>query len=166
VRILSLTQPWASLWVAGEKRNETRSWRAPYRGLVAVHATKAFPIECVELCYRTPFAEALARLGFNKPDDLPGGAILGWVYVSNIIQVRSRRRRVETAHAPADLLLNEGDPTLERVISTKEEAFGDYSHGRYFWETNDVRRVLPTPLPYRGGQGLRFLPDEIAGLLR
>ena len=42
-RCLSLIQPWATLVAIGAKKVETRSWKTPYRGWLAIHASKAFP---------------------------------------------------------------------------------------------------------------------------
>lgn len=38
-RVLSLTQPWASLVADGWKRIETRSWQTSWRGRLLIHAT-------------------------------------------------------------------------------------------------------------------------------
>jgi len=51
-RAISLTQPWATLMAIDKKRVETRNWRVNFRGWVAIHAAKAFPMECRALCYR------------------------------------------------------------------------------------------------------------------
>ena len=40
IRIISLWQPWASLIALNLKQYETRSWGAPYRGKLAIHAAK------------------------------------------------------------------------------------------------------------------------------
>ena len=45
MKALTLTQPWASLVACGAKTIETRSWRTPYRGPVAIHAAKGFPAD-------------------------------------------------------------------------------------------------------------------------
>src|SRR5689334_15020257 len=50
VKVISLTQPWATLVVIGAKRIETRSWPTSYRGPIAVHAAKAFPGYAKDLC--------------------------------------------------------------------------------------------------------------------
>lgn len=38
MRAITLHQPWASLVAHGVKLDETRSWRTPYRGPLAIHA--------------------------------------------------------------------------------------------------------------------------------
>ncbi len=47
---LSLIQPWATLILSGAKRFETRSWRTPYRGPLAIHAGGRFPSLAKSLC--------------------------------------------------------------------------------------------------------------------
>jgi hypothetical protein len=42
MKALSLTQPWATLVVTGEKEVETRSWRTNHSGMIAIHASKGF----------------------------------------------------------------------------------------------------------------------------
>lgn len=42
VHCLSVRQPWASLLVAGMKTIENRGWRCAFRGLVVIHAGKAW----------------------------------------------------------------------------------------------------------------------------
>lgn len=41
LRALTLIQPWATLIVQGHKTIETRTWRTPYRGWLAIHAGKS-----------------------------------------------------------------------------------------------------------------------------
>jgi len=42
-------------------------------------------------------------------------------------------------------------------LSAQEEAFGDYTQGRYAWVLTDARLIEPVPL--RGRQGLFNIPD-------
>lgn len=41
IRTLSVRQPWATLIIRGLKTIENRSWATPYRGTLAIHASKA-----------------------------------------------------------------------------------------------------------------------------
>jgi len=136
-RAISLTQPWATLMAIDEKRVETRSWRVNYRGWVAIHAAKSFPMDCRALCYRLPFARALSE--FNKPEDLPVGKVLA---VTEIIDCQ---------------------PTEEHgkhCMLHDERAFGDYSGGRFFIVTRGVRR-LRHPIAMRGALGIWKMPMPI-----
>ena len=38
IKLISLWEPWATLMAIGAKRIETRSWRTPYRGWLAIQA--------------------------------------------------------------------------------------------------------------------------------
>ena len=75
---LSLWQPWAYLVVTGAKKIETRTWKTNYRGPIAIHAAITFP----------PIAKSFAReeraLG-RVPDQLPFGAIIGAVTLTDVV---------------------------------------------------------------------------------
>lgn len=145
MKALSLTQPWASLVVAGEKRWETRSWSTAYRGHLAIHASKGFPRSARGLCVDEPFAEALRRMGYGglallSPQEvLPVGAILGTVILEDVI----------TTEAALARYVIEGTP---------EESFGDYSAGRYAWKFREPLR-LEEPIPAKGALSLWEAPD-------
>lgn len=150
MKLLSLWQPWATLWVHGEKLIETRSWGTDYRGRVAVHAGKHFTEEERHLCFTEPFKSALARCGYSHPGALPLGALLGYVTLTEC------RRMV---------------PALEEAkkdarVTEKERAFGGWEAGRFAWVSAGERKLLERPIPFRGAQGLRDLPAEIAERLR
>ncbi len=129
-KALTLTQPWATLVVLGEKRWETRSWRTRYRGPIAVHAAKTFPRSAKRLAESDPYY--VTTLGKYPITWLPLGAIIGTVEIIEI-------ERVEAV--------------VDVVIGLKEEAFGDYSAGRWAWQlANPV--LFEEPIPWRGALGL------------
>jgi hypothetical protein len=142
--MLTLVQPWASLVAIGAKRIETRGWSTPYRGLLLIHAGKAWSRSAAALCQCPPFATALGlpeeerretpRRGL--PGAIGGGIVLpigAVVAVARLADCRSARRIVPCPD---------------------ERAFGDYSPGRYGLLLDDVRS-LSEPLPCRGHLGLR-----------
>ena len=129
-KALSLTQPWATLVVLGEKLWETRSWHTLYRGPLAIHAAKKFP-RAAKLLAETD-AYYVTTLGKYPITRLPLGAIIGTVELIKI-------ERVEAVVGVA--------------IGRKEEAFGDYSPGRWAWKlSNPV--IFDEPRPWRGALGL------------
>jgi activating signal cointegrator 1 len=142
MKCLSLWQPWATLMEIGAKRNETRSWETLHRGPLAIHAAKKWTRELSTIACAGPFSAALLR-----QDDvlyisealrrIPFGCILCVVDLIDCV-------RITATNAPA------GD----------EYAFGDYTPGRFMWHTANLRR-LPTPIPYRGAQGLFEIPDDL-----
>jgi hypothetical protein len=134
-RALSLTQPWATLVVIGAKRIETRSWKTPFRGRLAIHASKGFPRWARELCEEEPFRSALAGI---EAKDLPRGALIGAVTLDAI------------APTPGGTLSALGGPLDD--LSARERAFGDYSAGRFGWLLSDP--VVREPVACSGALGL------------
>lgn len=138
-RALSLTQPFASLVVAGAKRVETRSWPTRHRGALAIHASKAFPRWAMELCAEPPFVAELLCAGFGSAAELPRGMIVGSVYVADC---------VPSTGMECDRL------------SDIERAFGDYTPGRFGWLLDDPVTYDP-PVPCKGALGIwKFNPPS------
>lgn len=137
IRALSLTQPWASLVAIGAKEWETRSWPTPYRGQVAIHASKGYPRNCRELESEEPFMSALKR-GLTNPHALPTGSIIALADLEECL--------------PTEAVLPR--------IGENEKAFGDYYPGRYAYRLAHVLQ-LPRPIPCRGALGFWPIPDDV-----
>jgi hypothetical protein len=77
MKALSIRQPWASLILSGVKPIENRTWPAPYRGRILVHAGRTLDYDCP------------ADLGRTLPDvrTLPLGALLGTVELVDCVRV-------------------------------------------------------------------------------
>lgn len=131
---LSLWDPWATLWVHGQKKVETRSWKPSFAPpfVLAVHAAHAWHKEANALSRREPFRSALERCGCKferdgKKEHLVGlrrGCVIGFVRVSLVLPSEEARERLLARHDQQEL------------------AFGDYTPGRWCWFT-DERFVLP-----------------------
>ena len=134
MKVITLTQPWASLVALGAKRIETRSWTTSYRGPLYIHAAKGFPEDARELCFEEPFRTALGRL---SPADLPRGAVLASAYLKHVLPVK-----VAQSCYP---------------LSEMEREFGDFSSGRFAWFLEDVV-ALAKPIPAKGSLGLWEYP--------
>ncbi len=81
MRALSVRQPWAWLIVNGCKDIENRTWATRFRGRVHVHAGQRIMPE--------DFPEQrayLRRLGIRVPPDLPRGAIVGEVTITDCVK--------------------------------------------------------------------------------
>jgi len=115
MKALSLTQPWATLVALGAKRCETRSWSTPYRGELAIHASKGYP-RWAQAC-----AHEFRALGYLPPDEpLPLGVVVAIVELEYV------------------------KTTEEQVLLTTSEqemALGDYGPGRYAWMLRLIERV-------------------------
>ncbi len=135
IRGLTLTEPWATLVVLGEKQIETRSWSTNYRGLLAIHAAKKFPAWARDTCLEEPFLSSVGPI----PEYL--GCILGVVQLAHISATERLRRY--------------------QLPSEKERAFGDYANGRFAWMLAGAK-MLDNPIPCRGMLGLWKVPLQIA----
>lgn len=134
MKALSLWQPWASLIVWGEKQYETRNWKIPYRGLLAIHAAKRKPHYNDTAHMKDLFYPACQRnqsameYGLSS---LPLGAMLC------ICELKAIYRTED----------------VSPHISASERAFGDYSPGRAAWELKVVE-IFDRPIPAIGRQGI------------
>lgn len=136
MKVLSILQPWASLIVMGPKRIETRSWATKYRGPLLIHASTGKKREGRELLEDPRWCNPCDE-GFY---DLPFGAIIGQV---NLVDV------IPTSH----IIFNMGREKAAGIAAPYEEAFGDYSPGRYGWLLSDPV-VFDKPIPAKGKLGL------------
>lgn len=156
MKILSLTQPWASLVAAGAKTIETRSWATPYRGWIGIHASKGFPKWAKDLCKEEPFATQVSMLRQNCAGEfyladvidkrLPLGQILCVCRIETCVpteRVRAWRYEIDR-YCDVDGFWH---------ISAREEAFGDYGPDRFAWVLSDIR-PLAEPIPAKGALGL------------
>lgn len=138
MKAISLWQPWASAMAMSLKLNETRSWQAQYRGPIAIHAAKRRP---TDQDFKM-FEFILKRFGreYDWLNDLPLGQI---VCVTELYDCISTNKVL-----------------LAPSISDIEFHLGDYSPGRYFWKTENLRR-LKNPIPFKGKQGFFNIPDKL-----
>lgn len=153
MKILTLTQPWATLMAIGAKHIETRGWRTSHRGPVAIHAAKGFPAECRALCLEPgPIPQALTRHGVATLGKLieVAGCIVAVVDL------------VDCCPTDLDLSLMAARD-IYRIPD--ERHLGNYGPGRFAWITRDVRR-LAKPIPFCGSLGLRDLPADVEAAVR
>jgi hypothetical protein len=141
MKALTMTQPWAMLVALGENTIETRSWSTRYRGMLAIHAAKAFPAEARALCAQEPYRSVLGGGGFVSDEDLPLGAVIALAQLDDVVPfTRTSLREVRTRAARGLLPRFEAD-------------FGDFSPGRFGFVLSHVQR-LADPVPARGMLGL------------
>jgi len=142
MKTLSMLQPWASLIQGGHKRLETRGWRTPYRGLLAIHAAQRRLPALTALQQLPPFQEVLAD------QVLPYGVLVAVCELVDIV--------------PIEAVL--ADPRRYSP-APYELSFGHYQPGEYAWQLAHIR-PLPTPIPMKGHQGLRnCAPDVLAEIV-
>jgi activating signal cointegrator 1 len=146
-RVISLTQPWATLVVIGAKHFETRSWFTGYRGSLMIHASKGFPAEYRALSKTEPFKRCLQLAGYDHPDALPIGALVGRVTMIKC---------TKTIYAETE---GRGLMNWEQ-----EQQFGDFSSGRCAWLFTKPERIV-LPIPCAGKLGLWNTSEEIDKML-
>jgi hypothetical protein len=143
MKCLSLIQPWATLIILGAKRIETRSWHTSYRGPLLIHASQCKSFDA--LVEQEPFKSAIIEgYGVNHLKTvlpLPRGYILGAVNLDDC--------------QPVERLA-----VTERFMENpNEQAFGDYSPGRFAWLLSNPQPLV-SPIPYKGKLGIFEVPDE------
>ena len=141
IRVLSLWQPYATLMAIEAKKVETRSWKTPFRGLVAIHSAKRWTPEMRRQTELEPFRSALWPEQ-QKINPLPLGCVLA---VGELYHI----------HHSEWFTHFEGD----------ERAFGDYSRGRFGWLFKNMIR-LKVPIAYRASQGMPRARTELIEKLR
>jgi hypothetical protein len=141
MRCLSLSQPWASLVAIGAKRIETRSWRTTSIGPLAIHAAKALPRATADHAGSSPVCWETLRAAGLSPETLPRGAVIAVCRLIACIRTDELR---DAAHA---------GQRCNVAVGAHEQAFGDYSPGRWAWVLTDIA-PLPEPIPAKGALGL------------
>lgn len=108
MKVLSMIQPWASLFLSNEAHYETRTWNTKYRGSLAIHTSKKIDSNA---CNNDIIHSILSKQGLNK-NNLPTGKIIG---VCNLINCLSLTED------------NQGNTILEdgRIILDIEYSLGD-----------------------------------------
>jgi hypothetical protein len=160
---VTLWNPYAFAMVAcardtGEplKTVETRSWPTSYRGPIAIHAAQEkSSVRAAHLIgqdLRSAYVSAMGRnrdhetfrhAGVASWEDLPFGMILG---VGNLVAcVPTSDMTVDTARRMIAVL---GEEQWE-----SDRQWGNFAPGRWLWHIQELN-VFPTPIPYRGAQGL------------
>lgn len=137
MKVLSLLQPWATLFVRGTKVFETRSWPTQYRGPLFVHASgfankkMANGMSPELICLEPVFKDHI------KMSDMVFGKIIGMVNIAAVLRTED----------------------IKPHLSEQEIAFGDYSPGRWAWQCYDhVSFLKGTSL--KGQLGVRDCPVE------
>lgn len=142
MRALTLTQPWATLVIEGQKRIETRSWATQYRGPLVIHAgVRMGPDE-------RGYAEEWGLV----PESLPRGAVIGTVRLVDCVLFEPG---VDRWSCQARLW----------ELTDRERWLGDFTPGRYGWLLEHPQEFAE-PVPAKGALGLwRYngsFPERVA----
>lgn len=173
MKFLTIRQPWASLIAVGAKTIETRPFSTKYRGPLAIHAGKAHPsIHAIGqrpsfgiYAQGKPRAFRMLRSSDGRWIELPLGAVVAVCDLVDVVPIAEPTKCPDGDHVCRlrDLVLVTGDKATERNIE-RQRQFGDFTPGRYAWLLSNVRPIDPVPM--KGAQGLRDVPEDVAAQLR
>ena len=135
MKVLSMTQPWASIVIMGLKFYETRGRYTSYRGLLLIHATKT--PDNYFLTSTTGRKYALNDIWPNG-EGLPLGSIIG---ATTLVDC------VPTYPLPPDL-------------SETDYDFGNWDLGRKAWQLTNIIE-FKEPIPCRGSLILWTPPADV-----
>lgn len=154
-KVLTLWEPWATLFAHGIKKIETRpnptSWTME-KGSYLIHSAKKWSKEQEEICLTEHFKKELKPL--LDFDDFHFGCIIGAVDIVECKKISILSD--ECINIDNIILFDNIHDTIKLknsgLFTLKEKAFGDYSEGRYAWIGTNFR-LLETPIPFKGKQG-------------
>jgi len=127
VKVLSLTEPYATLIKDGIKSIETRSWKTNYRGKLYIHASSTkIPKE---------YSNNKELMSLVKSESFSHGHIICSCQLEDCIPMTE------------EFVLD-----IKRNMKT-EYVTGDYSKGRYAWILKDIE-ILDKPIKAKGHLGI------------
>ena len=126
MKVLSLTEPYATLIKLGKKRIETRSWKTNYRGTLYIHSSSTkIPAE---------FRNNVELMSLVDTNELNYGNIICSCELVDCVKMT--------------------DEFIEKIKQNKEEYIsGVYETGRYAWILEDIK-VLAKPIKAKGRLGI------------
>jgi activating signal cointegrator 1 len=136
MKVLSMIQPWASLFVLREAKYETRSWRTNYRGPLAIHTSKKID---KAVCSHVAIQSLLGKHGYTK-DNLPTGMIIAVCKLEKCLRVMENNKTWA--------VLEDG-----QIVSGNDYFLGDFEVGNFAWEVQDMK-MLDKLIPAKGKLGL------------
>lgn len=133
MKVLSLTEPYATLIKTGVKTIETRSWKTNYRGKIYIHASSTkIPKE---------YKNNLELMSLVDIDNLNYGNIVCSCELVDCIEMT--------------------DEFIDKIKNTRKNEYltGVYSKGRYAWILKNVI-VLDKPIKVKGHLGIWTYNEE------
>lgn len=135
MKVISISQPFASLKAKGFKIFETRTWPAPKSCIgkpMGIASTKSVKPVGHEFYADESFQQYYIRTGMPPLDELPNGYLLGYGILDSV-----------------ELMTEE----FLDDVSEEEKAYGFWDIGNYAWRFTSMVE-LKHPIPIRGAQGI------------
>lgn len=133
MKALTISQPFASLIMSGEKFVENRTWETKHRGILLIHAGRG--------------TQYLTK---SELQHYPHGCILGAMDLRACVHINEIRRASR---------VDESLPELS-AKAVKQLDHHRHTEGPFCWCLSGGLR-FDTPIPWKGGQGLWEFPDEL-----
>lgn len=164
MKVLTVTEPWATLIAIGAKQIETRSWPTGYRGPIAIHASKGMTGNDQLMLTQGAgglLLDTLVAHGINPHTGLVEPGFLNNGYDRQFLATCPLRRLMQSTRGcviATGTLAHCGqfDPeAISKIVrrhGAEELSFGDFTLGRYGFLITDVVR-LPKPIPAKGSLG-------------
>jgi len=168
LRALTVWQPHASLLcMADTKDLDNRKKRTHYRGELAIHAglkvDEAAMVGLYGLIMRLRFADgplaSLFKPGAHVSESNPPA-----ISAADIIDMWKRLPAPTAKSFHLDLPLEAVVGVID-LVDCVTESDSPYFTGPFGW-VRATPRLLPTPVPCKGKQGIWFLPDEVEAAVR
>lgn len=167
MKAITVLFPYPWLLALNKKPHETRPWNFPtgYRGPLAIHVSKSRKAWHMNLSHEEPFYSALealhgAWMGHGHRSILtPGlGCIIAVCELADVLRIK------EGGLYQRDPLTVMGYRRIAPLPGEPELSFGDYRPGCRALVLKNMR-ILETPIPAVGHQGLWNLPEEIEEMI-
>lgn len=146
MKVITVTEPWATLVVIGAKKYETRSWARPAQGRLLVHAAKGMPRYALNAVLER--GQIQTTLCEHFGDSQTG------------VLDRLNDRRGKIIGSVAHVGCFRTEDVRDMAIFSRERAFGDFSDNRFAWGLHHPR-AFKTFVPVRGSLGIWTLPEEL-----
>lgn len=170
MKFLTIRQPWAQLIAVGAKTIETRPFSTKYRGPLAIHAGKANDLAASAVLDVVLHDRGLGCFADDEWTHPPLGAVVAVCDLIDVVPICEMADAPTGATAvvrPADdepilmCLSHDGLGFAWRVRRNLSDQlpFGDFTPGRFAWMLDNVRLIDPVPM--KGAQGLRDLPEGV-----
>ena len=186
MKFLTIRQPWAQLIAVGAKTIETRPFSTKYRGPLAIHAGKAWPVPVGEWQVPSdrgpgPMIERLVSplAGTYRWEAIrtPLGAVVAVCDLVDVVPITPDGHCPNPPdHGWASHVSRSGvtgnlngywtghtQPLFAVEDLSDQLPFGDFTVGRFAWLLDNVRPIDPVPM--KGAQGLRDLPADVEDIL-
>lgn len=154
---ITLSQPWASLLVAGK----IHALPLPFSGTpgpVAIVAARSFKRVGIAASLAPQFLQFLAQTGFGSIESIPRGSVVG---VVRCVRCDPILRSLRAAEEDRFVV---GIDAEDIAVSLDEANFGEWWPGRFCWVFEE-QVALAEPVPAQGASGVRVLRPEVEALV-